>query len=366
MKTRIPLLDLNRQHAPIRSQIDEAIRKVVDSTGFILGPEVKSFESAFASYIGVPHGVGCASGTDALYLALKALGIGPGDEVITVSYTFMATVGAIERTGATPVLVDIEPETFTIDTSLVEEAVTERTRAIIPVHLYGQAADMDEIMRIAAGNGIAVIEDCAQAHGAKWKGHKIGTFGTIAAFSFFPSKNLGAFGDAGICVTSDQVLADKMTRIRIHGRGNKNESFEKGDNSRPDTIQFAVLGVKLPHLDAWNASRQEVARWYNDRLSGSDRYVTPKVGEHREHVYHLYVVQSRERDALCKRLDEAGIAWGVHYAMPVHLMKGFANLGYQKGAMPVSEGMCGEIISLPLFPGMTEAEVDEVVKVLLA
>lgn len=362
MSLRIPLLDLNRQHAPIRANIDDAIRRVIDSTGFILGPEVKAFEDEFAGYCEVPCGVGCSNGTDALYLALKALDIGPGDEVITTGYTFMATIGAIERTGATPVLVDILAETFTIDPALIEEAITPKTRAIMPVHLYGQAADMDAIMKIADKFKLHVIEDCAQAHGATWKGKKVGSFGVIGAFSFFPSKNLGAIGDAGICVTKDKALADRMARIRVHGRGSKNESIEKGDNLRIDTLQCAVLSVKLPHLDEWNASRQQIAGWYNERLAGDPRFTTPKVGPHRTHVYHLYVVLAAGRDEITKRLDKAGIGWGVHYSIPVHLMKGFANLGYKVGSFPVAEGMCDQILSLPIFPKMREDEVDEVVK----
>ncbi len=364
MSPRIPLLDLDRQHAPLRPQIDAAIKKVIDTSGFILGPEVKAFETAFAAWNGNTHGVGVANGSDALAIALRALEIGFGDEVITTPYTFMATVGAIERVGARPILVDIEPETFTIDVSRIEAAISPRTKAIIPVHLYGQAADMDAILAIARKNDLAVIEDCAQAHGATWKGRKIGTLGTIACFSFFPSKNLGAFGDAGICLTNDEALAARMGRIRIHGRGNKNESFEKGDNSRLDTLQAAVLGVKLPHLDRWNAERRQVAAWYDAKLAGDRRFVTPRVGAGREHVYHLYVVLAENREALGNAFDAAGIGWGVHYPMPLHLMRGFANLGYKAGAFPVSEQFCDRIISLPLFPGMTEAEVDEVVKVM--
>lgn len=361
---KIPLLDLKRQHAPIRAEIDEVIKKNIDSTAFILGPDVAALEQSFAKYCGVAHGVGCASGTDALYLALLALGIGPGDEVITTGYTFMATVGAIEHVGAKPVLVDILADTFTIDPAQIERAITPKTKAVIPVHLYGQAADMDAIMEIAKKKNIHVIEDCAQAHGATWRGKKVGSFGVINAFSFFPSKNLGAFGDAGICVTDDKALAEKLARIRVHGRGNKNESFEKGTNSRIDTLQCAILNVKLPHLDQWNRERQQAAKWYDDRLAGDPRFVIPKIGPNRTHVYHLYVILAEKRDAITQALDKAGIGWGVHYAMPVYLMRGFANLGYKKGDFPISESMCDKIISVPIFPGMTEPEVDEVTKVL--
>lgn len=364
MALRIPLLDLDRQHAPIRAEIDAAIKKVIDTTGFILGPEVKAFEQSFAAWNGVKHGVGVANGSDALAIALRALEIGFGDEVITTPYTFMATVGAIERVGARPILVDIEPDTFTIDVTKIEAAISPRTRAILPVHLYGQSADMDAILALAKKHDLKIVEDCAQAHGATWKGRKIGTMGDIACFSFFPSKNLGAFGDAGICITQDDALAAKMGRIRVHGRGNKNEAFEKGDNSRLDTIQAAVLGVKLPHLDRWNRERRQVAAWYDAKLAGDPRFVTPKVGPGREHVYHLYVVLAENRDAVGKALDAAGIGWGIHYTMPLHLMRGFANLGYKPGAFPVSERFCDRILSIPIFPGMTEAEVDEVVGVL--
>ncbi len=365
MPPKIPLLDLSRQHKPLQAEIDAAIRKVIDSSGFILGPEVKKLEEGFAAYCGAKFGVGCSSGTDALYLALKALDIGPGDEVITVPYTFMATVGAIERSGAKPVLVDVEPETFTIDVKQAEAAVTAKTKAIIPVHLYGQAADMDAILDLAARKKIHVIEDCAQAHGATWRGKRVGSMGIINAFSFFPSKNLGAMGDAGICLTNDPTLAERLARLRIHGRGSKTESIEKGDNSRIDTMQCAILCVKLPHLDAWNASRQQAAKWYDARLAGRKGIVIPKTGPNRTHVYHLYVILADDRANIIKRLDAAGIAWGLHYEMPVHTMRGFANLGYPKGSFPVSEGLCEKIISVPMFPGMTEAEVDTVCKAVL-
>lgn len=361
MSLKIPLLDLSRQHAPLRQKIDAAMAAVIDRSGFILGPEVTAFENAFAKYCGVARGVGCSNGTDAIYLALKALGIGAGDEVITTPYTFMATVGAIERSGARPILVDIlDDGTFTIDPAAIERAITPRTKAVIPIHLYGQAADMDAIMAIAAKRRIHVIEDCAQAHGATWKGKRIGGFGVISAFSFFPSKNLGCMGDSGICVTDDQALADKMTRIRVHGRGSKNESIEKGDNLRIDTLQCAILGVKLPHLDAWNASRRQVAGWYDGHFAGQADLILPKAGPGRDHVYHLYVLRSKNRDAIGARLDAAGIGWGLHYQYPVHLMKGFADLGYKQGDFPIAERMCEEIISIPIFPGMLKAEVDEV------
>jgi dTDP-4-amino-4,6-dideoxygalactose transaminase len=363
---KIPLLDLSRQHKPLLPKFEAAFHKIMESSGFILGPEVKQLEDAFSAYCGVKHGVSCSNGTDALYMALKALDVGPGTEVITTGYTFMATVGAIERTGARPVLVDIEPETFTIDVTKIEAAITPKTKAIMPVHLYGQAADMDAILSIAKKHNLHVVEDCAQAHGATWKGKRVGGMGVIGCFSFFPSKNLGAMGDAGICVTNDETLAKRMERIRVHGRGNKHESFEKGDNLRIDTLQAAFLAIKLPFLDKWNASRKQVAKWYDAKLKGVARYTTPKVGANREHVYHLYVILAERRDDLIKSFDAAGIGCGVHYPVPVHLMKGFANLGYKKGDFPVSEGFCDSILSIPIFPGMTEAEVDEVVKVMRA
>jgi len=362
---KIPLLDLSRQHKPLMNEIMDALKRNIDANSFILGHDVAKLEEEFAQYCGAKYGVGCASGTDALYIAMKALDIGPGDEVITVPYTFMATVGAIERTGAKPILVDVEPETFTIDAKLIEKAISPRTKAIIPVHLYGQAADLDAVMEIANLRKLFVIEDCAQAHGATWKGKKVGTFGIISAFSFFPSKNLGAMGDAGICLTDDKALAERMARIRIHGRGSKTESIEKGDNSRIDTLQAAVLRVKLPHLDKWNDERRRAAGWYDSRLKGKTGIRVPIVGKNRTHVYHLYVILADNRAEIIERLNEAGIAWGLHYELPVHTMKGFANLGYKEGDFPISESLCKKIISVPIFPGMTESEVNEVTKAIL-
>lgn len=358
---KIPLVDLSRQHAPLRREIDAAISRVIDRSAFILGDEVAAFEAAFAKYHGRRHAVGVSSGTHALEAALLAFGVGPGDEVIAPSYTFLATIGAIENAGAQPVLVDVEEATATIDPDAVEAAVTERTRAIVPVHLYGQAADMDRILEIARRHGLRVLEDCAQAHGAEWKGRKVGTFGDAAAFSFFPSKNLGAMGDAGAVVTDDDALAERLRAIRMHGRYDKYESVERGDNLRIDTLQAAVLGVKLPHLDEWNESRRRAAAWYDARLAAREDVRPIGPGPNRRHVYHLYVVRAADRDVRLERLKRAGIGAGVHYPLCVHQQKAFAHLAKP---LPVSERLARECLSLPIFSGMREEEVEAVVSAL--
>lgn len=368
---RIPLVDLSRQHAPIRKEIDRAIGSVIDRNAYILGEEVEAFERAFAAYHGRKHGVGLASGTHALEAALLAMGIGPGDEVIAPSWTFLATVGAIDAVGAKAVLVDVDEATATIDPAAVEAAVTKRTKAIAPVHLYGQAADMDRLGAVAARHKLAILEDCAQAHGAHWKGKKIGTFGLAAAFSFFPSKNLGCLGDGGAVVTDDDEIASKLRAIRMHGRYDKYETVMRGDNLRLDTLQAAALAVKLPHLDEWNDQRRAAGAWYDEGFSssrgGGSDWIRPLAeGPHRRHVYHLYVVRVPERDRRMKVLNDAGIGAGVHYPLCVHEQRGFAHLGVKKGQLPISEALAKDCLSLPVFPGIRKDEVDEIVRVLRA
>lgn len=361
---KIPLVDLARQNVPLLPQIEAVLKSHIERSDFILGKAVKEFEQAFAAHTGTAHAVGCSSGTDALYLALAALDIGPGHEVITTPFTFSATVSAIMRTGAKPVLVDIEPETYTINPKYIEMAITEKTKAIIPVHIYGQAADMEAIQSIAKRRRIAVIEDCAQAHGATWKGQRVGSMGAISAFSFFPSKNLSAIGDAGACTTNDDELAARMSRLRVHGRADKHESLEIGANARIDTVQAAVLAIKLPHLDRWNDERRRIAKVYDEELAGDARYVRPVIGPHRGHVYHIYSIQSEDRAKVVAALEKEGIGCGVHYPMPVHFMKAYASLGYGRGDCPIAERICQRILSLPIFPGMTDDEARTVAGVL--
>lgn len=355
-----PLVDLTRQNVPLFDEIQETIKDVINRSAFILGPEVKTFEANFAAYHDVRHAVGCASGTDALYLALVALGVGPGDEVITTPFTFSATVASILRVGATAVMVDIDPVTYTMDPEKTVAAVTDKTKAIIPVHIYGQAVDMDVMADLAKKHDIKIIEDCAQAHGAKWKGQKVGTFGDINCFSFFPSKNLSAFGDAGICITNNEKYADRMSRLRVHGSVQKMESLELGANSRLDNLQAAILDIKLKHLDRWNSERQQAAKWYDAGLEGDDRFVLPAIGENRDHVYHLYVIQTDDRENLMKHIQEQGFSCGQHYPIPLHVMPAFKHYGPAKGDLPIAEALCERVVTLPMFPGIKEGEVQAV------
>ncbi|NJD98895.1 DegT/DnrJ/EryC1/StrS family aminotransferase [Thermococcus sp. LS1] len=357
----IPFVDLRREYQAIKDEIDQAIQRVLESGWFILGKELEAFEKEFAEYIGVKHVIGVNSGSDALYLAVKALGIGKGDEVITVSHTFISTVDAIARNGAKPVFVDIDPETYTMDVSQIEKAITERTKAIIPVHLYGHPADMDPIMEIAEKYELYVIEDASQAHGAEYKGRKVGSIGHIGCFSFYPTKNLGAYGDAGAVVTNDDELAEKLRMMRNYGSPKKYYHKFIGVNSRLDEIQAAVLRVKLRHLDEWNEKRRKIAKLYNELLEDSD-VITPIEKEWAKHVYHLYVIRHRERDKLQKYLTEKGIKTQIHYPVPVHLQKAYLDLGIRV-KLPVTERISREILSLPIFPYLTDAEIEKIAMV---
>ncbi|HIQ06556.1 MAG TPA: DegT/DnrJ/EryC1/StrS family aminotransferase, partial [Anaerolineae bacterium] len=341
-------------------EIDAAIQRVLDHTGFIMGKEVADFEKAFANYCQTEYAVGVASGTAALHLALLACGVGPGDEVITTPFTFFATGEAISQTGAKPVFVDIDPVTYNIDPSRIEAAITPRTKAIIPVHLYGQPADMDPILEIAQEHGVKVIEDAAQAHGAEYHGRRAGSIGDLACFSFYPSKNLGCYGDGGAVVGSDVALIEQVRLLRDHGRTSKYEHAELGWGYRLDAMQAAILGAKLPHLDAWNDARRAAAYRYNELLAGMD-VVTPRELNGVCAVYHCYVIRTPHRDEVVVRLRSQGIGAGIHYPIPLHLQPAYEHLGHQLGDFPVSEACSQEVLTLPLFPEITEEQQARVV-----
>lgn len=355
-KTAVPFVDLERIHAPLRTEIDAAIASVVDSGAFIQGPDVAAFEREWASFCEVEHGIGVSSGTSAIGLTLEALGIGPGDEVVAPALTFIATVLPVLRLGATPVLVDSDPDTATIDPEAVRAAVTDRTKAILAVHLYGQPAEMDVLQSIADSAGIALLEDAAQAHGARYRGSRAGSLGRAACFSFYPSKNLGALGDAGAVVTDDPELGERIKLLRDLGQARKYEHVVPGHNERLDTLHAAVLDRKLPHLDGWNDSRRAGAAEYAEALSGLDLDV-PLEAAGREHVWHLYVVRAAARDDLRASLGELGIQTGIHYPLPLHLEPVLASLGYRRGEFPVAEDWTSRGISLPMFAGIESSEV---------
>lgn len=349
----IPLVDLKAQYQVIKSEIQQAVNGILDSTSFIMGEDVKLFEKEFGEYAGAEHFVGLNSGTDALYLALRAAGIGKGDEVITVANTFFATAEAIDMTGATPVFVDVTADTHTIDPEKAVSAITPRTKAIIPVHLYGHPAPLSELMKLAEACKVAVIEDCAQSHGAMLGGRKCGTFGLAGCYSFFPGKNLGAYGDAGGMATNDNALAQQVRMLRNHGRTEKYLHEFDGVSSRLDTLQAAVLRVKLRHLEEWTERRIACASRYGALLAGIDGLELPVTRPGCRHVYHLYVVRVRNRDRVAARLKEHGIATGVHYPVPLHLQPAYRHLCLSPGAFPVAEKAASEILSLPIYPELT-------------
>ena len=355
----IPFLDLPGQHAPIRDELLAAIAGVVDAGSFILGPAVSRFEANFAAYCGSATALGVNSGTSALHLALLACGVGPGDEVITVSMSFVATVAAVVYTGATPVLVDVDPVTWTMDPSVVERAITPRTKAIMPVHLHGQMADVSELAAIADRHGLALVEDAAQAHGAERDGRRAGSVGRVAGFSFYPGKNLGALGEGGAVTTSDAAVAEQVRLLRDWGAKVRYHHDLHAFNYRMDGIQGAALDVKLRHIEEWTERRIDAARWYDRRLDelGIARPVAPAGSRH---VYHVYAVRLADRDAARAALEAASIGVNCHYPIPVHLQRAYEHLGYKRGDLPVSEALADEFLSLPMFPGMTEDQVDEV------
>ena len=361
----IPYADLRRQYRAIKPEIDEAVLRVLDSTQFILGEEVAAFEREFAAYCGTADAIGVNSGTSALHLALLAADVGPGDEVITVPFTFVATAAAIVYTGATPVFVDIDPEMLTMAPAAIERVITPRTKAIMPVHLYGHAADMDPILDIARRRGLVVIEDAAQAHGAAYKGRPCGSLGAMAAFSFYPGKNLGAYGEGGAVVTSDPALAKKIRVMRSWGEERRYEHSVKGFNYRMDGIQGAILRVKLRHLEAWTDARRARAAEYARAFAGSG-IATPVERPDCRHVYHVYAVRLSQRDSTRAALQAAGIQTGVHYPIPIHLQPAHADLGYGRGDFPVSEQAASQVLSLPMFPEMTVEQVEQVAAAVLA
>lgn len=356
----VPFLNLRAQHDPLRAELIDAIQRVIDTSAFAGGPHVAWFEEQFATFCGTTHAVGVSNGTEALWLTLLALGIGRGDEVITVPATFMATAEAISFAGATPVFIDIDARTYTMDPNLIERAITPRTKAIIPVHLYGQMADMDPIMAIAQRHGLRVIEDACQAHGAMYKGRRAGSIGDAGCFSFYPGKNLGAIGEAGAVVTNDRILAEAVSILRDHGQAVKYQHARIGWNGRMDGVQAAVLSVKLKHLPAGNAARRQHAKRYTELLTGTEDVTVPAVAPYGVPVYHLYVVRVTHRDEVRAELARRGIQCGIHYPIPVHLQKAYASLGLGPGTCPVAERCATEVLSLPMFPELTPAQVEYV------
>ena len=352
----IPLVDLHKQYAPLKDQVLGEIEHVLEGMHLFLGDNVRDLEREFAGYSGATHGIGVSDGTAALMIILRALGIGPGDEVITVAHTFFATAEAIVLTGARPVFVDIDPVSYLMDPAQVECLITARTKAILPVHLYGQTVEMEPIWNIARRYGLKVIEDACQAHGAEYHGRKAGSLGDAAAFSFYYSKNLGAFGEGGFISTNDDELARNARMVRDHGSERRYYHDVIGFNGRLDEIQAAVLRTKLPHLDEYNARRRAHAARYDQCLAGTP-VVTPVECAGNKHVYHLYVIRAPERDALQEWLKERGIASGIHYPVPCHLQKALASLGYKPGDLPVTERAAGEILSLPMYPELTGEEI---------
>lgn len=360
----VPFLDLKAQYLSIKPEIDAAIQRVLDSSQFVLGSEVAAFEQAFAAYCGgAKHCVGVNSGTSALHLALLAAGVGPGDEVISVSFTFVATIAAIDYTGARAVLVDVDPKTATMDPAHIEHAITTRTKAILPVHMHGQPADMDPILEIARKHNLAVIEDAAQAHGAEYKGRRCGSLGDVACFSFYPGKNLGAYGEGGAIVTNNDQYAKTMRMMRDWGQETKYHHVVKGFNYRMEGFQGAILGVKLKHLEQWTETRRAHARRYKELLEAIS-IECPQEAPDTRHVFHVYAIRISERERLQQQLQAAGIGTAIHYPIPVHLQKSFAHLGYKAGDFPVSEGLANTVLSLPMYPEMTETHISEVIEAL--
>jgi dTDP-4-amino-4,6-dideoxygalactose transaminase len=361
VRSVVPYLDLTAQHAALRPAIDAAVKRVLDSGQYILGPEVDAFEREFAEYCGGAHAVAVNSGTSALHLALLAAGVGPGHEVITTPFTFVATASAICNAGARPVFVDIDPASFTIDPARIAAAITPRTRAIIPVHLYGQPADMDPILDIARRHGLTVIEDAAQAHGAEYKGQRAGSLGDFGCFSFYPGKNLGACGEGGLVIARDSAAARTVRMLRDWGQERKYEHLLAGFNYRMDALQGAILRVKLPQLDLWTDARRACAARYRDLLAGSG-VDAPREQSYARHVYHVYAIRTANRPALQRQLEAGGVQSGIHYPTPVHLQPAYADLGYRTGDFPHAEAAAAEVLSLPLFPGLSAQQQAHVVR----
>jgi len=362
---RVPFVDLKAQYNSIRSEIDPAIANIIENTQFVGGEVVRGFERQFADYISISHCVSCANGTDAIEIALQALGIEEGDEVLVPAMSWIATSEAVSTAGAAPVFVDIHPDYFTIDPGKIEEKITERTKAIIPVHLYGLPCEMDEIKVIARKHNLIIIEDCAQAHGATYKNQKVGTMGDVATFSFYPGKNLGAYGDAGCIVTNTDPLAEKCRMIANHGQQGKHNHMMEGRNSRMDTLQAAVLLAKLPHLDQWNSQRQVLANSYSAQLQKAGIKIQ-NVPEHSKAVFHVFSVLLDDRDAIKTRLGEMGISTQIHYPHALSIMPAYAHLGYKKEDFPVAVSLGNSELSLPLYPELSEEQLAFVIKQLLS
>lgn len=359
----VPFIDLKAQHHQIRDEVRAALDEVMETSGFAGGEKVRQFEQAFAQHVGRKHCIACSSGTAALHLALMALGVRLGDEVIVPDNTFIATAEAVSHCGAVPVFADIDGRDYCIDAGRIAAAVTARTKAVIPVHLYGQSAEMDDILAVARQHGLKVIEDCAQSHAAEYKGRKTGTFGDAAAFSFYPTKNLGAYGGGGAVLVDDDTEARTIHMLREHGSARKHHHEMVGYNYRMDGFQGAVLGVKLKYLAAWTERRRQLALAYRNALEGLPLVLQPPK-PHVHHVYHLYVVQVRDRDTVMSRLAEQGVATGIHYPVPLHLTPAYVGLGGRKGQFPVTESCADELLSLPIYPELTEDMVDYVAQCL--
>lgn len=357
----VPFVDLRAQYLSIKTEIDEAIARVLDTTAFVLGREVEAFEAAFAEYVGAQFCVGLNSGTAAIQLAVTACGLGAGDEVIVPANTFFASAEGVSTAGATPRFVDADAVSYNIDPAKIEAAITTATRAIMPVHLYGQSADLDPIFAIAERHNLIVIEDAAQAHGSLYKGKRVGALGRAGCFSFYPGKNLGAYGEGGAVVTNDAEVARRVRLLRDHGSERKYRHEIIGYNFRLEGIQGAVLNVKLRHLDKWNDLRRAHAARYNELLAESN-LVLPREMPDARHIYHLYVVQSDERDALQQRLNEAGVQTGIHYPVPIHLQPAYASLGHRTGDFAEAERQAQHVLSLPMFPELTDEQINEVAK----
>jgi len=361
---KVPYLDLKAQYHSIKAEIDEAIARVLDSCQFVLGPEVAQFEKEFAAYCGTSECIALNSGTSALHLALLAAGVGPGDEVITVPFTFVASVATILYAGAKPVLVDIEPRTFNMNPAALDAAISPRTKAIVPVHLYGHPADMDPILEVARKHKLVVIEDAAQAHGAKYEGRSVGSIGDIACFSFYPAKNLGAYGEGGAVTTSNPEYARTIGMLRDWGQDRKYHHSLHGYNYRMEGFQGAILRVKLRHLERWTETRRAIVKTYNEHLAGAD-VVRPAEMPWARHVYHLYTLRADNRDALQAALLNAGIQTGIHYSTPVHLQPAYTALGYGPGSFPESEKAAREVLSLPLYPELSDSQIEDVAKAVM-
>ncbi|MBN2515750.1 MAG: DegT/DnrJ/EryC1/StrS family aminotransferase [Deltaproteobacteria bacterium] len=357
---RVPFLDLKAQYDSIRDEIHGAIDAVIEKTAFAGGPFVTQFENEFADFCDCQFAIGVGSGTEALWLPLLALGVGPGDEVITVPSTFIATAEAISLCGATPVFVDIDEHTYNMNSDLLEAAITPKTKAVIPVHLFGQPVDMDPILEIAREHNLYVIEDACQAHGSEYKGKKAGSMGDAAAFSFYPGKNLGAYGEGGAIVTNNAEMADTMKIFRDHGQSQKYYHGMIGWNARMDGIQGAILSAKLKHLESWNEARRKNASFYNEFIRDLDGIITPYEADYAKHVYHIYAIRVQNRDQLISKLAEKEIFCGIHYPVPVHLQDAYKSLGLGKGSFPVAEKCAEEFVSLPMFPELTEEQIEYV------